>query len=150
MNQMFKSKRQLVRVNSTTFNLITRLDSEQNESVYYKNKSVSFIKIKGDRTHEFDFEGDQYRIQVDNESTVTEVLVNGKSLDFVSDKVKLNPGLMMLFPIALVVGVFMIKYINKIEILAYKIPAVLAFIICMSLVAYSFYKQYRFAYPRKK
>lgn len=145
-----KIKRYSIKTNGQIFTLITRLDSEQNESVYCHNKLVSFIEIKGDRTHEFDFERSQYRIHVDNNQTVTGVWMNGESLDFACDEVKVNLwiklitgiGFLMLF----LIPIFVDKSIrSEHTVFYYGLLSSIA-----AVVLYLLFKQYRFAYPRKE
>ncbi len=150
MNRMDQCKRQLLRVNNTSFKLITRLDSEQNESVYHHNKLVSFIEMKSDRTHEFELEGRQYRIYVDSENTVTEVLVNGEPQNFACDEVKVNLWIKLItgigFLMLLLIPIFVDKSIrSEHTVFYYGLLSSIA-----AVVLYLLFKQYRFAYPRKE
>ncbi|MCX7546189.1 hypothetical protein [Marinicella gelatinilytica] len=150
MNQMYKYKRQRISVNDTTFDLITRLDSEHNDSIYHQNKRLSLIEIKGDRTHQIEFDGNKYSIYVDSEQTVTEVLVNGQSQDFVCDEAKLSPWVKYLTGIAFLIMATLVIFVDKTLKSDYKMSYYGFQMTIAVLILYLLFRQYRFAYPRKK
>lgn len=147
---MYKCKRQRISVNDTTFDVITRLDSEHNDSIYHQNKLLSFIEIKGDRTHQIEFDGNKYSIYVDSEQNVTEVLVNGQSQDFVCDEAKLSPWVKYLTGVAFLIMAAMAIFVDKTLKSDYKMGYYGFQMTIAVLILYLLFRQYRFAYPRKK
>lgn len=147
---MYKYKRQRISVNNTTFDLITRLDSKHNDSIYHQNKRLSLIEIKGDRTHEFEFDNNHYTFHVDSEQTVTEILVNGRLQDFACDEVKLSPWLKYLTGIAFLIMAAMAIFVDKTLKSDYKMGYYGFQMTIAVLILYLLFRQYRFAYPRKK
>lgn len=147
---MYKCKRQRISVNDTTFDLITHLDSEHNDSIYHQNKRLSLIEIKGDRTHQFEFDGNKYSIYVDSEQTVTEVLVDGRSQDFVCDEAKLSPWVNYLTGIAFLIMATLVIFVDKTIKTDFKMSYYGFQVTIAVLILYLLFRQYRFAYPRKK
>lgn len=142
-----KIKRQNIKTNDQFLTLITRLDNEKNESVYHQNKLLSFIEIKGDRLHEFDFEGDAYQIHVNDESNVTSVSVNNQSQDYEATEIKLSPWL-VISALIFFGGLFIFP--DRILDSEHAVIISIAFLLVTGGMFYTLWRHYRFAYPRKE